>query len=296
MLAQYIARHEAIRSRIVAAVEAAAPETLTVRPEGRWSAREVLIHLGNCAEACAADLTAFITGETLQREFLPPDEWNARELARFAHLDGPGALDYYRESTAELDRVAARLTDERHVWLLTMTSEHEAGHRYQLLEALALAQGNQREALVHALDYARSQVLQALNVEQRPAEALLWKPPTGKWSAAEHAIHLAVWDRYVALTLAAKAGDGPAPAEPFPEGGLDRFNEDTVAAHGWMSLGAVLHELGAARGDLVAQVRRLSAEQFATEIEGLRSYPSHDIDHANGIRRVLREWKKGHQA
>ncbi|HWI61852.1 MAG TPA: DinB family protein [Symbiobacteriaceae bacterium] len=158
-----------------------------------------------------------------------------------------------------------------------MTVEHEARHRHQLLEALAAARGDERAAL---------------NVERQSAAALQWAPPSGKWSAAEHAIHLAVWDRYVAAVLAAKADGGPAPAEPYPEGGLDAWNQAEMAARAWQSLDAVLHELGAARGDLTAQIRRLPQPLFASEAEGLRAYTGHDLHHSAGMRRVLREWRQ----
>ncbi|HYF80585.1 MAG TPA: DinB family protein [Symbiobacteriaceae bacterium] len=294
-VAAVLARYAAVQAQVCDLAGVTHQAELTARQGERWSARDVLIQKGNCAEACAEDLTALITGETLQREYLPADEWNARHLARYAHLDGTGALGYYKTSARRLAEVAGALTAEHlasarsPLTTIAMTVEHEVSHTHQMRAAIAAARGDDRGALLHSLAYSRAQVLEALNVGAQPAALLQWKPPTGKWSALEHAIHLAVWDRHVAAVLAAKAVGGPAPAEPFPAGGLDAWNQATVADRSWWSPGAVIHELGAARGDLVAQIQRLPQDVFAAEAEGLRQYTSHDRHHAAAIWRVLSE-------
>lgn len=291
-----LARARAVRRLILAEVEAAMPDELDRRPGDRWSARDTLIHLATCEEMGTRVLRHFILGEPMPGgDPLPPDEWNAIQLARFPDLDGPGATAYITETRRALEEVVARATEshaDRVVREVGMIAMHETGHLHQIREALARARGDDVAGELHGFAYARHQVLELLNQRDWPLAALEWRPAPGKWSVKETLLHLAVWDRFAAQVFAAVADGQELPAMPFPEGELDNWNQAQVAARSWMSWTEVLHELGAAWGAMASQLGRVSPEQWASgQAAAWHGYRMHDLHHVGTMRATLRAWR-----
>lgn len=294
-----LTRARTVRRLILAEVERATPDELDHRPGGRWSARDTLIHLATCEEMGTRVLRHVILGEPMPHgELLPPDEWNAMQLARFPHLDGPGAIAYVTETRRALEEVVARAAEsdaERVVREVGMIAVHETGHLHQIREALARARGDAVAGELHGLAYARHQVLELLHLGNWPLAALEWRSEPGRWSVKETLLHLAAWDRFTAGVFAALADGRDLPATPFAEGELDRWNQAQVAARSWMSWTEVLHELGEARGEMVSQLRRVSPAQWASErAAGWKDYRLHDLHHVGTMRSTLRSWRALH--
>ncbi|MDF2628685.1 MAG: DinB superfamily [Symbiobacteriaceae bacterium] len=293
-------RARAIRHLILAEVEHATAPELHAKPGERWSAREVLVHIGNWEAEAVRWLPYFLKGEQPpQREEKPIDELNAQMMAPFADANLPCVLEYLSRTRLQLEEQAAQITEEhlasgpRFLGTLLMCADHEIGHLHQLREALALARGELVEAAIHQLRYHRQRVLARLNMEFRPTESLTWKPADGKWSVMENLIHLAVWDRFAVGVFAAIAEDRPIPTMPFPEGGLDEWNKAQVAAAAWMNLADVLAELGAAREAMEAQIRRLTPEQVtASPAKDWLFYGEHDKEHMYMILKRLAAWSE----
>ena len=287
-----VQRGTALRTLVLAEVARATQEELTFRPSpDRWSVRETLIHIGNWEEEGCRYLRCLFAGEPITPSG-PSDinEWNAEAQARYAHLDVEGAVAYITRVRQELDALSLQVTDEQikqdrqYLGVLLMSPDHEAGHLHQIREALALARGDQHEAALAALRYARQRVLTRLNLEDRPTAALLWQPESGKWSIREHLIHLGVWDRYWADAFRSGAVSPLAPEQ------VDQWNREQVAVRQWMTLADVLHELGAARGALEEQMQL----QPAAEIEPawIERLKKHDDEHMYSILKLLQEWRK----
>jgi hypothetical protein len=172
-------RARTIRALTLTELTQAAPELVAVRPGKRWSALETLIHVGNWEQEGNTMLSYFLKGETPPQEAEKPiDEWNAEHLARYAHLDLAGAIAYVGETRAELERLAAQITEAQlqtnpnFRGLLLMTPDHEIGHLHQMREALATARGDTVSAALHAFRYSRQRVLTRLNLEYRPTDSL----------------------------------------------------------------------------------------------------------------------------
>jgi len=296
-------RARAVRQLMLAEISAAAPAEMNQRPGSRWCAREVLIHIGNWEEEGVRWLPYMLKGaQPPQREQKPIDELNAEKIAGYADLDVAGAVAYLGRIRAQLEELAAQITDEHlqnpaFLGTLLMCADHELGHLHQVREALAAARGQVIEAALENLRYHRQRVLTRLNLEFRPVDSITWRPPDGKWTVKENLIHLAVWDRFAAGVFAAIAEGRPIPAMPFPEGGLDEWNRAQVSARSWMSLADVLSEFGAAREALELQMRRLAPEQVAgSPAKDWLSYGEHDKEHMMKIMDRLAGWRQAAQA
>lgn len=298
---QIMDRARAVRNLTLAEFAAATPAELTTKPGDRWSALEALIHVGNWEEEGNRYLSYLIKGEQRPAEEQKPiDQWNAEHLAKYAHVDVAGALAYVATTRAELERFAAQITDEMLAanpsfrGLLLMTPDHEIGHLHQMREAIAAAKGETVDAAIHAFRYSRQRVLTRLNLEFRAPEAANWRPAEGKWTIKETLIHLAVWDRIAAGVFAAVADGRPVPVDPVPEGGLDAWNVAQVGARAWMTLADVIAELGAAREEMEAQLRRLTPAQLAAspDATGWLGLRKHDNEHMMKILTIIEQWRK----
>lgn len=295
-----MSRARTIRSLIMQNVHNADADALNHKVDGRWSVRDTLIHLGNCDEAGARVLGNFLRGEDPPADLnLPTDEWNAKELARFEHLDSAGAVEYFQQARHGLDKVAEQISEDHLLngrpilQSLSMSVGHENGHRYQIKEALAAVRGDQCGVALNALTYSRQQILPVLELETLAPAALEWRPDPEAWSIKEILIHLAVWDRYKAGVYAAIADGRPAPGRPYPEGELDRWNREQVAALAWLSLAEVIHELGVARGALEEQIKRLTPDQWQHErASHWTMNRRHDLEHLPTIWKRLSGWRK----
>lgn len=294
-------RARSVRALIMAEAQQSSSEEMNRKPGSRWSVRDILIHLGNCEEESAIWLDHFLKGETppQQQHMIPPDEWNAQHLAKYAHLDASGALAYIQETRQRLEAVVARITEEhlrsdpRFIPHLQMMPGHELCHLHQIREALAAARGNALEAALHSSAYARESVLAYLTLESRPGSAFEWRPESGSWSVKEMLIHLAIWDRYAASVFAALAEGREAPPWPCPEGKLHQWNREQVEARSWQSLANVFHELGAAWGALEEQMRRLTPAHLAEDrVQKWLQYRKHDSHHAKKILERLAQWER----
>ncbi|HWI61159.1 MAG TPA: DinB family protein [Symbiobacteriaceae bacterium] len=293
-------RARAVRNLILAEVEKATAEEMNYKPGARWSAREVLIHIGNWEAEGVRWLPYFLKGETPpEQEHKPIDELNAQMMEPYIGLDVAGVLNYLAETRAQLEALAAQITDEHlkkttaFMGTLLMCVDHDLGHLHQLREALAAARGDVVEAAIANLRYHRQRVLTRLNLEFRSTESLTWRPADGKWTVKENLIHLAVWDRGAVGVFAAIAEGRPVPAMPFPEGGLDEWNKAQVNAASWMSLADVINELGAAREAMELQIRRLTPEQVASSpAKDWLGFGEHDKEHMYKILDRLQGWRQ----
>ncbi len=292
-------RARAIRSLLLAEVEQATTDEMLRRPGSRYSARDVLVHVGNWEEEAVRWLPYMLRGEPVpQMEPKSIDEINAEMLARYDHLDVAGAVGYLADVRTQLEDLAEQITHEQwqcdrsFLGVLIMCPDHEIAHLHQLREALAAARGDAVEAAVRYLRYTRQRVLVRVNPEFRSADALTWRPPDGKWTTREILIHLAVWDRFAAYHFSELAAGRPAPPMPFPEGGLDAWNQAQVDAGAWMTLTDILAELGAAREALEAALRRLTPEQLAgPDAQSWLEYRQHDEHHMHQILARLQGWR-----
>lgn len=295
-VAAVLRRAREVRHLIVQEVAAASPEELTRKPRKRWSARDTLVHLVTCEQMATRMLRHFILGEPFPlTDPLPPDEWNARELARYAHLDAAGAVALLQQTRQALEETAGLATEAhlgRVVRELRRLGDHEYGHLYQIREALSRARGDAVAGELHGLAYARHQVLGLVNLEEYPAAALEWRPASERWSVKETLLHLAIWDRHFARVYAAIADDADVPPWPYPDGELDRWNREQVEALSWMTLSEALHECGEAWALMTAQLRRISPAQWETErARGWHGYREHELHHVETIRAALQAWQ-----
>jgi uncharacterized damage-inducible protein DinB len=292
-------RARGIRTLIRAEVQGATPTALMQKAGDRWSARDVLIHLGNWEAEAVTWFGCLLNSEPIPQSSKPIDEWNAEHMAAYAELDAAGAVAYIEGTRQELEQVVTRITEEHlagnpsFLGLLLMTPDHEIGHLHQLREALALARGDRQAAARHYLAYSRQRVLTRLNLEYRSPASLEWKPAPAVWSIKEMLIHLAAADRFWAGRFAALADSQPLPAPPWAEVELDDWNQATVAAGSYQTLAEVLHELGGARGALEAQLQRLSAEQVSSSEaqEWLKAIREHDDHHMHKLLDRLHAWR-----
>ncbi|MGE5675913.1 MAG: DinB family protein [Mycobacterium leprae] len=294
-----LVRARSVRRLILAEIEAATAEELTYRPGDRWSARDTLVHLGNCEETGTGMLRHFILGEPhpfMVKEPLPPDEWNRRELARCEHLDVAGGIAYVHSTRQALEAVAAQAAGEnldQVVRELGMIFTHESGHLHQIREAVARARGDAVLGELHGLAYARHQVLELLNLERWPAAALEWRSAPEKWSVKETLLHLATWDRFATGVYAAVAEDRPLPPMPFADGELDRWNREQVEALSWLSCAQTFHECGAAWGVMTAQLQRIKPAQWESpQAREWHGYRGHDLHHVESMRQTLFAWRQ----
>jgi hypothetical protein len=286
---QIMTRARAIRRQILAEIEAASPAEVMTKPApDRWSARDVAIHLGNWEAEAVAWFHLLLKGKPLPTTgYEDIDKWNAEHQVPYAHLDMAGALDYLASTRRDLEAVVAQVTEEHLASnpsfqaLLLMTPDHEAGHLYQIREAIALARGDHHGAARHGLGYARERVLLQANLEFRNAAAWEWKPGPEKWSVREILVHLAAWDWYWAGHLQALAENRELPPQPWAVSSVDEWNKQMVAAGTYRTLADTLHELGAARGALEVQLARLSPAQIAGPQvqEWLKALREHDDHH-----------------
>lgn len=285
---QIMQRARQIRAQILAEVQQATPAAAMQRPGDRWSARDVLIHLGNWEAEAVTWFTHLLKNEPIQQSPLPIDQWNAEHLAPYAHLDLAGALAYIAETRQALEQVTAQITEEHlasnpsFLGLLLMTPDHEIGHLHQIREALALAQGAPQAAARHYLTYARQRILTRLNLEYRSPASLEWRPAPEAQSIKEILLNLALHDSQGARTLRAFAlGEDLAP------GGTGE-----TPSH--LTLGEALHELGAARGALDAELDRLTAKQIAApELQSwLKAVRKHDDDQMHQILDRIAGWRR----
>jgi len=298
-----IARGRAALSLITAAVEAATLSQLSFKPGERWSARDTLLHLATSQQEGNRILSYLVKGETPPRqEILPPDQWNRRQMARYADLDAAGALELLKQVRSEHEALAAHITEETlkaTLGCVAMEPTHQHCHLHQIREALARARGQVVEAAVHSLLYARAEVLATLDFERRPTAALEWKPAPDKWSVKEVLLHLASWDRYTGTVFAALAEGRALPPIPFPEaeGELDRWNQAQVSACSWMTLAEAVHESGAAHGVLIEQLRRVTAAQWQSEAgRDWHGYRGRDLYQRDMIWKTLSAWQKANPA
>lgn len=286
---QVMQRARQIRERILAEIQEAAPTAAVQRPGERWSARDVLIHLGNWEAEAVTWFGHLLRNEPIQQSPLPIDQWNAEQMAPYADLDLTGAIAYIEGTRRELEAVTAQITAEHlasnpsFLGLLLMTPDHEIGHLHQIREALALAQGDLHAGARHYLAYARQRVLTRLNLEYRSPASLEWRPEPGAWSIKELLHHLAQSDRRWADQLAAHQS-------LLPPTSLEQAPLDSA----YWSLAEVLVELGAARGALEAELDRLPTERLTTpEMQAwLKAVRKQDDDQMHQILDRIAGWRQ----
>lgn len=288
---QIMHRTRQIRAQILTEIQAATPAATMQRPGERWSARDVLIHLGNWEAEAVAWFKLLLKNEPIQQSPLPIDQWNAEAMAPYAHLDLAGALAYIAGTRQELEAVTAQITNQHlasnpaFLGLLLMTPDHEIGHLHQIREALAHAQGAPQAAARHYLAYARQRVLTRLNLEYRSPASLDWRPSAGVPSIKEILLGLALRDRQGAQALRAFALGNPLTEVTEPE---------ETPTPSYLTLGEALHELGAARGALAAELDHLTAEQIAApELQvWLKAARKHDDDQMHQILDRIAGWRR----
>jgi hypothetical protein len=295
-----MARARHLRSELLAEVAAATPAELSFRPGDRWSVRDILIHLGNWENEGVKYLTHMLRNEPLPTDDVGEiNEWNRVHLGAFAGMDAAGALEYLARVRADLEAAAAQVTaddldrDQSFLGVLLMSPDHEAGHLEQVREVLARARGDEVTAAIHYLRYARVRLLARLNLEYRAIPSLFWRPGPEAWSTKDMLAHLAIWDRHWAGFVCALADGRELPPLPYPEGGLDAWNREQVEARRYAELAEVLHELGAARGALEEQIRRLSPHQVSDEQarNWFRAHREHDNHHMHQMMERIRGWR-----
>jgi|GEM_PF-1828200 len=298
-------RTRALRTKLLELVTQAEPEHLAYHPEGRWSVRDILIHLGNWEEEAVTYLRHMLRGEE------PPttdssdiNKWNAEALARYAELDAAGAVEYLNRVRYEYEEAVALITADHmaanrsFLPLLLMSPDHEAGHLYQVREVLARAKGDLAEAALNYLGYARARILTRINLEYRSTESLEWRAAPDKWSVRDNLIHLAIWDRWLVEYFAAVADERQRPALPVPPDQFAAWNDVQVGATRHLTLAEVLHEFGAAREALEAQIRRFKPAHFDDRavkayLDGWREHEDH---HMHAILKVLQGWRAAQKA
>ncbi|HLN64013.1 MAG TPA: DinB family protein, partial [Symbiobacteriaceae bacterium] len=127
-------RARGIRTLIRAEVQGATPTALMQKAGDRWSARDVLIHLGNWEAEAVTWFGCLLNSEPIPQSSKPIDEWNAEHMAAYAELDAAGAVAYIEGTRQELEQVVTRITEEHlagnpsFLGLLLMTPDHEIGH------------------------------------------------------------------------------------------------------------------------------------------------------------------------
>lgn len=250
-----LSRARATRARILSIAAEASPEELSFRPGARWSARDTLIHIANWEEQAVKYFGHLTREEQIPDSgFRHVDEQNAAMLAPHAGLDIAGVLAYMERVRAELESCYAAVTAEQFEanpsfpGLMLMSPDHELGHIHQICEAIAWARNDRKAAAFHYLGYARERIVVRLNLEFRPVAANEF--PVDGVSIKDLLAGLALRDRLLTEGLARGEWEQPA---------------DRSVKSGGASLAAVLHDLGAARGALEAELGRLPATSFAEE-------------------------------
>jgi hypothetical protein len=164
---------------------------------------------------------------------------------------------------------------------LRWAAAHDLAHLHQTRSWLAAARGNSVGAVLQSCRYERQQLLTVLDLDFLSPAAFERRPAAGGWSAREILIHLALWDRHDASIFAAVADGRQPPSDPFPPGQLDSWNREQVATRSWMSLTEAFHDLGAAHGEVLTQIGRLTPAQLASETVhhelGFRGHDRHHI-------------------
>ena len=155
---------------------------------------------------------------------------------------------------------------------------------------------NTPAAIIEAL--ARAPAIVVPLVREVPPFVRRWRPAPGKWSAHEHACHLAVVHELFLDRLDHMLGE-PAPLiQPYDPGTDDPPDRLTS-----MDLDRALEQYAADRATLVARLRALDAaawarearhpsyNRYSTEIM-FRHLALHDFLHAYRIEEILlsREW------
>lgn len=290
-------RARQIRHRIRTEIQQAPPAAAMQRPGERWSARDVLIHLGNWEAEAVTWFHHLLKQEPIPPIAIPIDQWNAEHMAPYADLDLAGAIAYIEGTRRELEQIATQITAEHlssnssFLGLLQMTPEHEIGHLHQIREALALAQGDLHAGARHYLAYTRQRVLTRFNLEFRSTASLEWKPEPEAWSIKEMLIHLAIRDRQWTQDLQAFGTGEPLPE---PATAVDEATKQAVLAESYQTLGEIIHELGAARGALEVELDRLTAAQItAPAVQAwLKAVRKHDDQYMYQMLDRIAAWRK----
>ena len=296
---------------ILGACSRLSPEQATApRAAGKWSPREILIHLAFWDEWLLGELPAAI-----ERDELPPpmtaaeeNAANAAAVRSAARLDWSGALALYEESRAHLiefvDRVPATPVAR---WSKTTAfgrmvrgyASHDLHHAAQISEAarrpvFAPAFAAQRagagakQQLLFELQGARVAVLAAIHgmgggrAEQPVAE--------GKWTAKEIVLHLAVRDRVRLDEWKAALAGTPVSWAQVPHEAMAGMNEAHLAPLRHLSWDEAVRLLQVTRDELLARAMVVSAEPEETWSAAhafgamLRALPPHDRKHAEQIK------------
>jgi DinB family protein len=155
-----------------------------------------------------------------------------------------------------------------------------------------------RRRAVRQMTRSRSETLELLR--RIPAEALGRPRTQGAWSVRDVLAHVAAWEAEGARRLALIArGRGErivwydTPAE------LDAFNARAVSVARRLAPGAVLRRLAAARGRLLAGLRRLPPSALADPGHALpvtRWLREFAWTHEAAHRRAIRAWSRGRPA
>ena len=240
---------KAERAHVLRAVEGATVAELRAAPAGRWSTEDVLRHLMDFEQDIIDGVHALREGR--DPEWFGIRNWNARNAERAAQWParpwGEIRLDF-DVHRAQLEAALLSRTDEELANPKVSRGFHGAAiHDYEhlpgILERLAWARGNVREATVRYVEIARREVLALL--QRVPLEAFDERIP-GRWSIREILIHLAVRDRmWTEIVLRVSAGGSDE--WPHTRGEMDTWNQAEVAKLAHLSGQVVLYELGEAR-------------------------------------------------
>jgi hypothetical protein len=137
-------------------------------------------------------------------------------------------------------------------------------------------------------------------VRSIPAAALRQPRAQAAWSVRDVLVHIAAWEAEGARRLAQIArGDGDRIVWYDTTAELDAFNARVVRAARRLGPGTVLRRLSAARGRLVAGLRRLPASALADPAHALpvtRWLREFAWTHEGEHRSRIRVWARTHRA
>ncbi|HEV2104630.1 MAG TPA: DinB family protein, partial [Candidatus Eisenbacteria bacterium] len=275
------------------------------REPGKWSPREILLHLAAWDDWILEALPA------ARRNLSPPpmgaaavNAFNARAVAAGKRLDWAEAVRRFRDRRARVLATLARVpASPTHVWsrghavgrLVDFVPEHDRHHAAQLAAAASprafAAQRRDADArglVLFELQRARVAVLAAI---QGLGAGSVDRPiAPGKWSPREIVLHLAVRDQVRLDEFDAILG-GSAPSwAALTEAAMAEANErhlEPLRARSWDE---AVRLLQGTRQRLLERVLAVPAEPEAVWTAAhpfgamLRALPDHDRHHAAQVR------------